>query len=111
MHLVKVTEVEHYTADYFKFKTKKPEGYDFKAGEFAAIGLDDKKVLRAYSFTSAPEDDFLEFYSIKIADGPLTSRLQHISVGDHIVVARKTTGTITLDFIEPGGTLWMLGKN
>ena len=108
MHLVEVTDVEHYTPEYFKFKTLKPAGYDFKAGEFAAIGMEDKKVLRAYSFTSAPEDDFLEFYSIKIQDGPLTSKLQHISVGDKIVVAKKTTGTITLDFIKPGGTLWML---
>lgn len=109
MDLVEVIDVEHYTPDYFKFRTRKPHGFKFKAGEFVAIGMENKKVLRAYSFTSAPADNFLEFYSIKISDGPLTRHLQHICVGDNIVVAKKTTGTITLDFVEPGGTLWMLG--
>jgi ferredoxin--NADP+ reductase len=71
------------------------------------IGLPDTNITRAYSFTSGPGDDYLEFYSIKIEDGPLTSKLQHVKQGDSLEVAERTTGTLTLANIELGGNLWL----
>ena len=106
--LVKIIEVEHYTDKLFRVRTERPQSFRFTAGEFTMIGLPDTNITRAYSFTSGPGDDYLEFYSIKVEDGPLTSELQHIQVGDSLEVSERTTGTLTLANIELGGDLWLL---
>lgn len=105
---VEVTEIEHYTDRLFRFKTTRPQTFRFTAGEFTMIGMGDNDISRAYSITSGPYDDYLEFYSIKVPDGPLTSRLQHIKVGDEIEVGQRPTGTLTTANLELGGELWML---
>ena len=104
---LKITEVEHYTDRLFSIRTERPRTYRFTAGEFVMIGLEGTP-KRAYSITSGPYDDFLEFYSIKVPDGPLTSKLQKVKVGDTLQVGDKPTGTLTLNNIELGGDLWML---
>lgn len=106
--MLRVTEVEHYTDRLFRIRTERPRSYRFTAGEFTMIGMGDDDINRAYSITSGPYDDYLEFYSIKVQDGPLTSRLQHIQVNDTIEVGAKPTGTLTLANLELGGNLWML---
>lgn len=106
--LLTVTEVEHYTDKLFRIRTVRPSSFRFTAGEFTMIGMPDSKITRAYSFTSGPGDDYLEFYSIKVPDGPLTSKLQYIQVGDELSVAERSTGTLTLANIELGGDLWLL---
>ena len=106
--ILTVTEVEHYTDRLFRIRTERPRSFRFTAGEFTMIGLPDTNITRAYSFTSGPGDDYLEFYSIKVEDGPLTSKLQHIQVGDSLEVSERTTGTLTLANIELGGDLWLL---
>ena len=109
--LVKVTEVEHYTERLFRFKTERPTTFKFSAGEFTMVGIENLEQVipkRAYSITSGPYDDFLEFLSIKIQGGPLTSILQNIKVGDEIYVGNKPTGTLTLANLELGGNLWLL---
>ena len=103
-----VTQVEHYTDRLFKIRTERPSTYRFTAGEFTMIGMGDNDITRAYSITSGPYDDYLEFYSIKVQDGPLTSRLQHVQPGDSIEVGNKPTGTLTLANLELGGNLWLL---
>ena len=116
MNNLKVTEVEHYTDNLFRIRTERPNTFRFVAGEFVMIGLDNwseklqrnKPIMRAYRMTSGPYDEFLEFYSIKVPGGPLTSKLQHIKVGDELIVGDKPTGTLTLNNIELGGNLWML---
>ena len=105
--LITVTEVEHYTDRLFRIRTERPRSFRFTAGEFTMIGLPGTNITRAYSFTSGPGDDYIEFYSIKVDDGPLTSALQHIKVGDSLEVAERTTGTLTLANIELGGNLWL----
>ena len=105
---LKVIEVEHYTDTLFRIRTERPAGYRFTAGQFTMIGMGDDDVSRAYSYTSGPYDDYIEFYSIKVPNGPLTSRLQHIVVGDTIEVGDRPTGTLTLANLELGGNLWML---
>ena len=106
--MLRVTEVEHYTDKLFRIRTERPNTFRFTAGEFTMIGMGDNDVTRAYSITSGPYDEFLEFYSIKVQDGPLTSRLQHINVGDDLEVGTKPTGTLTTANLELGGNLWML---
>ena len=109
--LVKVTEVEHYTDRLFRFKTERPVSFRFAAGEFTMVGIEKQNQTipkRAYSMTSGPYDDFIEFLSIKVADGPLTSILQNIKVGDEIYVGDKPTGTLTIANLELGGNLWLL---
>jgi len=106
--LLKVTEVEHYTDTLFRIRTERPQSFRFSAGEFTMIGMPDTNITRAYSFTSGPGDDYIEFFSIKVPQGPLTSLLQHVSVGDSIQVSERTTGTLTLANIELGGDLWLL---
>ena len=92
----KVLEVHHWTDKLFTFKTTRDTSLRFSNGHFTMIGLpvDGKPLVRAYSIVSANYEDHLEFLSIKVPDGPLTSRLQHIKVGDSIVVGRKPTGLI-----------------
>lgn len=104
---LKITEIEHYTDRLFRIRTERPRTYRFTAGEFVMIGLEGAP-KRAYSLTSGPYDEFLEFYSIKVPNGPLTSKLQKVKVGDTLQVGDKPTGTLTLNNIELGGNLWML---
>ena len=106
---LKVIEVEHYTDNLFRIQTERPSSYRFTAGEFVMIGLEDAP-NRAYSITSGPYDDYIEFYSIKVQDGPLTSKLQHIKVGDTIKVGDKPTGTLILANLELGGHLVMMAS-
>lgn len=106
--MLRVTEVEHYTDTLFRIRTERPSTYRFTAGEFTMIGMGDDDINRAYSITSGPYDEYLEFYSIKVPDGPLTSRLQHIQVGDTLEVGDKPVGTLTLANLDLGGNLWML---
>ncbi|HEX6957289.1 MAG TPA: ferredoxin--NADP reductase [Ferrovibrio sp.] len=106
-----VTYVHHWTETLFTFKTTRDPSFRFINGQFAMIGLivDNKPLLRAYSMVSANYEEFLEFLSIKVPDGPLTSRLQHIQVGDKIIVGKKATGTLLQDNLLPGKTLYLLG--
>ncbi len=105
-----VTWVHHWSDRTFSFKTTRNQGFKFNAGEFAMIGLmiDGRKVLRAYSVVSPPWADELEFLSIKMPDGELTSKLQNIKVGDEIILMEKPTGTLRNDALIKGGELWML---
>ncbi len=106
-----VTHVEHYTESYFRFRIKRPRGFRFTSGQFIMLGLmiDDKPVMRAYSMASPHWDEELEFYSIIVQDGELTSRLQHIKVGDEIIMSGKPVGTLTLRSLSGGGKrLFML---
>lgn len=106
----KVLSIHHYTDELFSFKTTRDKSFRFKAGEFTMIGLEvnGKPLLRAYSMASSPYDDELEFYSIKVQDGPLTSKLQSIKVGDEILVGTKPVGTLVLDSLLPGKRLLLL---
>ena len=106
----KVLNVHHWTDKTFSFKTTRNMGFRFKNGEFAMIGLeiDGKPLLRAYSVASPNHEDHLEFLSIKVPNGPLTSKLQHIKVGDEILVNSKPTGTLVCDYLLPGRNLFML---
>jgi len=106
-----VTSVHHWSDRTFSFKTTRSQTFKFHAGEFAMVGLviNGKKVIRAYSVVSPPWADELEFLSIKISDGELTSQLQHIKVGDEIILNPKTTGTLRNDALKKGGDLYLLG--
>jgi len=106
----KVTWVHHWSDRTFSFKTTRTNTFRFFAGEFAMIGLraDNRNILRAYSIVSPPWKEELEFLSIKIQDGDLTSRLQHIKVGDEVILMEKTTGTLRNDALIKGGELHML---
>ena len=106
---LKVIEVQHYTDKLFRIRTERPRSYRFTAGEFVMIGLEDAP-NRAYSITSGPYDDYIEFYSIKVQHGPLTSKLQYIQVGDTIRVGEKPTGTLILANLELGGHLVMMAS-
>jgi ferredoxin/flavodoxin---NADP+ reductase len=106
----KVLEVHHWTDRLFTFKTTREPTLRFSNGHFTMIGLrvNEKPLLRAYSIVSANYEDHLEFLSIKVPDGPLTSRLQHIQVGDRIIVGKKPTGTLLIDYLLPGKRLFLL---
>lgn len=106
-----VTSVRHWTDRLFSFRVSRPQSLRFRSGEFVMIGLLDergKPLLRAYSIASPSWDEELEFYSIKVPDGPLTSRLQHIQPGDEIILRPKPVGTLVLDALLPGKHLWFL---
>ena len=106
-----VTEVKHWTDRLFSFRVTRPQTLRFRSGEFVMIGLLDdrgKPLLRAYSIASPAWDEELEFYSIKVPDGPLTSRLQHITVGDQIILRPKPVGTLVIDALLPGKRVWFL---
>ena len=107
---LKITEVEHYTDTLFRIRTERPQTFRFTAGQFVMIGMGDNDIMRAYSITSGPYDEYLEFYSIKVPDGPLTSRLQHVKVGDEIEVSEKPVGTLILANLELGGHLVMMAS-
>jgi ferredoxin--NADP+ reductase len=107
-----VTWVQHWTETLFSFRTTRDPALRFASGQFVMVGLmkeDGKPLLRAYSIASPSWHEELEFYSIKVPDGPLTSRLQHLQVGDQVLIGRKPTGTLVLDGLKPGKRLYMLG--
>lgn len=104
---LRVLDVEHYTDTLFKFQLTKPEGYNFKAGQFTMLNVDGAP-KRAYSYTSGPEDNFLEFYSIKVPDGALTSKLKEIKKGDFVNVSDKATGNLMVENLDEGEDLWLL---
>ncbi|MEJ5209069.1 MAG: ferredoxin--NADP reductase [Thiohalobacteraceae bacterium] len=106
----KVLHVHHWTRDYFSFRTTRGAGLRFENGQFVMIGLpvDGKPLMRAYSVASANWEEEMEFFSIKVAHGPLTSRLQHLKVGDEILVGRKPTGTLLISDVHPGRNLYLL---
>ncbi len=105
-----VLSVHHWTDTLFSFTTTRETGFRFDNGQFAMIGLKvgGKPLVRAYSMVSPNHEDGLEFLSIKVQDGPLTSRLQHVVPGDRILVGSKVTGTLVLDNLLPGKTLYLL---
>ena len=105
-----VLSVHHWTDRLFSFTTTRDQALRFSNGHFTMIGLrvEGKPLLRAYSIVSPNYEEHLEFLSIKVPDGPLTSRLQHIQVGDKIVVGKKPTGTLLIDYLLPGKNLYLL---
>lgn len=110
MNEERVLSVHHWTDTLFSFTTTRDPALRFSNGHFTMIGLrvDGKPLLRAYSIASANYEDHLEFFSIKVPGGPLTSRLQHLQVGDTVIVGRKPTGTLVADYLLPGKRLYML---
>ena len=106
----RVTEVRHWTDRLFSFKTTRNPSFRYRNGQFTMIGLKvgGKPLLRAYSMVSANHDEHLEFFSIKVPDGPLTSKLQHLKDGDPIIVGQKPTGTLVLDNLHPGKHLYLM---
>lgn len=106
-----VTHIHHWNDSLFSFKTTRDASFRFKNGHFVMIGLEHegKPLLRAYSIVSANYEDELEFFSIKVQDGPLTSKLQHLKVGDQIFVSKKPTGTLVTDHMLPGKHLYLVG--
>lgn len=106
----RVLSVHHWTDRLFSFTTTRDTSLRFSNGHFTMIGLrvDGKPLLRAYSIVSANYEEHLEFLSIKVQDGPLTSRLQHIQPGDTVIVGRKPTGTLLIDYLTPGKRLYLL---
>lgn len=110
-HHETVLWVKHWTDRLFSFAITRPDGFRFRSGEFVMIGLpgEAKPIMRAYSIASPNYAEELEFLSIKVPDGPLTSRLQHIQVGDVILLGKKPTGTLVHDALKPGKRLWLFG--
>lgn len=106
-----ILTVRHWTDSLFSFTATRSPSFRFANGQFAMIGLivEGKPLLRAYSMVSANYDDTLEFFSIKVPDGPLTSRLQHVGEGDRLLVGKKPTGTLVLDNLLPGKALYLFG--
>lgn len=106
-----VLSVHHWTDNLFSFTTTRDSSFRFRNGEFTMIGLKvgEKPLLRAYSVASANYEENLEFFSIKVPDGPLTSRLQHLKEGDQIIVSRKATGTLVIDNLTDGRNLYLIG--
>jgi ferredoxin--NADP+ reductase len=105
----KVLSVNHWNDTLFSFKTSRQDGLRFENGQFVMIGLevDGRPLARAYSVASPNYDEHLEFLSIKVQDGPLTSRLQHIKVGDELLVSRKPTGTLVIHDLKPAKNLYL----
>lgn len=106
----RILTVHHWTDRLFSFTTTRDPGFRFQSGQFTMIGLsiDHKPLLRAYSMVSPHYEETLEFLSIKVPDGPLTSRLQHVQPGDTLLVGRKASGTLLLQNLLPGRTLYLL---
>ncbi len=111
-----VLDVRHWTDDYFSFTTTRDDGFRFDNGQFVMIGLQVpqadgslRPLLRAYSIASANWEEQLEFFSIKVPDGPLTSRLRDIRAGDRVLIGRKPTGTLLIHDLHPGRNLYLLG--
>jgi ferredoxin--NADP+ reductase len=111
LHLQRVTWVHHWTEGLFSFRIERPPSFRFRSGEFVMIGLadGDRPLMRAYSIASPSWEDHLEFFSVKVPNGPLTSRLQHLEPGNLIFLGKKPTGTLVLDALLPGRRLFMVG--
>lgn len=112
-HELKVLWVRHWTGQLFSFALERPDDFRFRSGEFVMIGLPGvdggKAILRAYSIASPFWSEELEFFSIKVPDGPLTSRLQKIQAGDTVLMGKKPTGTLVLDALTGGERLHLIG--
>ena len=110
-HTERVLSVRHWTDRLFSFRTTRDPSLRFRSGQFVMMGLagEGKPLVRAYSLASAPYEDALEFFSIKVPDGPLTSKLQHLNEGDEVIVGRKPTGTLLLENLKDGRNLFLLG--
>lgn len=104
-----VTSVQHWNDTLFSFRTTRDQGFRFINGQFVMIGLEveGRPLMRAYSIASANHEEFLEFFSIKVQDGQLTSRLQHLKVGDPVIMSKKPTGTLVLRDLKPGNRLFL----
>lgn len=104
-----VTAVRHWNESLFSFRTTRDQAFRFVNGQFVMIGLqvEGKPLMRAYSIASANHEDYLEFFSIKVQDGQLTSRLQHLQVGDPVMISKKPTGTLVLRDLKPGKRLFL----
>ncbi|MET0279844.1 MAG: ferredoxin--NADP reductase [Steroidobacteraceae bacterium] len=107
----RVISVHHWNDSLFSFRTTRDPGFRFENGHFVMLGLpvEGRPLLRAYSIASPNWEEHLEFFSIKVPDGPLTSRLQHLRVGDDVLVSRKPTGTLVIHDLKPGKHLYLLG--
>lgn len=110
-----ILDVRHWTESYFSFTTTRNDGFRFDNGQFVMIGLEveqadgsRKPLMRAYSIASANWEEELEFFSIKVPNGPLTSRLQHVRPGDSLLISRKPTGTLLVSDLLPGRSLYLL---
>ncbi len=105
-----ILDVRHWTDAYFSFTCTRDDGFRFENGQFVMIGLEveGRPLMRAYSIASPNWDEHLEFFSIKVQNGPLTSRLQHIKPGDTLLLSRKPTGTLLVSDVHPGGNLYLL---
>ncbi|WP_225721393.1 ferredoxin--NADP reductase [Candidatus Vallotiella sp. (ex Adelges kitamiensis)] len=105
-----ILSVHHWTNTLFSFTCTRDLGFRFESGQFTMIGLEvnNKLLLRAYSLASANYEENLEFLSVKVQDGPFTSRLQHLKIGDKVYIGKKPTGTLVVDNLLPGKTLWLL---
>lgn len=110
-HTERVLSVHHWNDTLFSFKTTRDPGLRFENGHFVMIGLmiEGRPLMRAYSIASANYEETMEFFSIKVQDGPLTRHLQNLKPGDELLVGKKTTGTLTIDNIKPGKRLWLVG--
>jgi ferredoxin--NADP+ reductase len=110
VHAETVVSVRHYTDRLFSFRVTRPQSFRFRSGEFVMIGLPnaEKPVFRAYSIASPAWDDEIEFFSIKVPEGPLTSHLQKIQPGDTILMRQKSTGTLVTDALTPAKRLFMI---
>ena len=108
----RVLTVHHWNETVFSFTTTRDQALRFENGHFIMLGLriDEKPVMRAYSIASANHEEHLEFLSIKVPDGPLTSRLQHVKPGDEVLISRKPTGTLLLHDLKPGKRLYLLSS-
>lgn len=107
-----VTWVHHWNESLFSFRTTRDPGFRFENGHFVMLGLQvgDRPLLRAYSIASPNWEEHLEFFSIKVPNGPLTSQLQHLKVGDTVLVSRKPTGTLVIHDLKPGRHLYLLSS-
>lgn len=110
LYPAEVKQVHHWTNRLFSFTTTRDPGLRFANGQFAMIGIEveGKPLLRAYSLASANYEDQMEFLSIAVEEGPLTSRLRHVKVGDTVLIGRKPVGTLLLDNLKPGRNLYYL---
>lgn len=110
LNVERVLSVHHWNETLFSFKTTRDPGLRFENGQFVMIGLEveGRPLMRAYSIASPNYEEQLEFFSIKVENGPLTSRLQHLKEGDSIMISKKPTGTLVLDDLRPGKHLYLL---
>jgi ferredoxin--NADP+ reductase len=106
----RITHVHHWNETLFSIKTTRDPALRFHNGHFVMIGMEveGKPLMRAYSIASANHEEQLEFLSIKVQDGPLTSRLQHVREGDFLLVSKKPVGTLIVDDLLPGKNLYLL---